>query len=125
QRHPALAIPLRARDFGTAETARAVDADAARAEAHGRLHRPLHRPAERHAALKLLRDVLGDERRVDLGLADFDDVQMHFRGSDLADVLAKLLDVRTLLTDDHARPRRMDRHAALLVRTLDHDLGHT
>ncbi len=125
QRHTALAIPLRARDFGAAETARAVDADAAGAQAHGRLHGPLHRPAERHAALKLLRDVLGDERRVDLGLAHFDDVQMHFRRGDLADVAAKLLDVGALLADHHARPGGVDRHAALLVRTLDHDLGDT
>src|SRR3954447_1877634 len=28
QRHPALAVPFHARDFGAAETARAVDADA-------------------------------------------------------------------------------------------------
>src|SRR5690606_24289195 len=105
------------------ETARAVDADAARAEAHGRLHGPLHRPAERHAALELLRDIFGDERRIDLGLADFDDIQMHFRGGDLADVAAKLLDVGALLADNHTRPRRVDGHAALLVRALDHDLG--
>src|SRR6266568_4814201 len=34
------------------------------------------------------------------------------------------IDVGTLLTDHHARTRRMDRHPGLLVRTLDHDLRH-
>src|SRR5258707_4438456 len=53
QRHAAFAIPFHARDFGAAEAARAVDADAFGAEAHRRLHRPLHGAAERDAALKL------------------------------------------------------------------------
>src|SRR6202035_2240250 len=55
QRHPALAIPFHARDFGAAETARAVDADAFGAQTHRRLHRALHGAAERDAALELLR----------------------------------------------------------------------
>src|ERR1700753_2462214 len=38
QRHPSLAVPLHARDFGAAQAARAVDADAFGAEAHRRLH---------------------------------------------------------------------------------------
>ena len=42
----------------------------------------------------------------------------------LGDELAQLLDVGALLADHHARTRRMDRHPALLVRALDHDLRH-
>src|SRR5499426_160014 len=53
QGHAALAIPLHARDLGAAQPAAAVDADAAGAEAHGRLHGALHRATERHAALEL------------------------------------------------------------------------
>src|SRR5207249_3021183 len=37
---------------------------------------------------------------------------------------AQLVDIGALLANDHARPRRMNRHPALLVRTLDHDLGN-
>src|SRR5262249_46368674 len=40
QRHPAFPIPLQAGDFGAAEPARTVDADALRAEPHSRLHGP-------------------------------------------------------------------------------------
>jgi hypothetical protein len=76
----------------------------------------------RRKATRLLSDILGNQRCVDLGLAHLDDVEMHFGARDLADVAAKLLDIRTLLADNDTRASRVDRHAALLVRTLDHDL---
>src|SRR5262249_11586158 len=124
QRHAALAIPLHARDFGAAETARAVDADAAGAEPHRRLHGALHGAAERDAALELLRDRFGDELRVQFGLTDLDDVDDDVAVGELGDLLAQLLDVGALLADHHARPSRVDGDAALLVRALDDDLGH-
>src|SRR4051812_48745800 len=99
QRHPAFAIPLHARDFGAAETARAVDTNAFGAETHRRLHRALHRAAERDAAFKLLRDRFGDQRGVELRLADFDDVDDHIGVGDTGDTLAQLVDVGTLLAD--------------------------
>src|ERR1700722_15594278 len=69
QRHPPLAVPFHARDFGAAETARAVDTNAFGTQTHRRLHGALHRAAERDAALQLLRDRFGDQRGVELGLA--------------------------------------------------------
>ena len=93
------------------------------AEPHGGLDGPLHGAAERHAALELLGDRVGHERGVDLGLAHLDDVDDDFGGGQLADHLAELVDVGALLADHHARTGGVDRHAALLVRTLDHDLG--
>src|ERR1700754_4122958 len=123
QRHAAFAIPFHARDFGAAETARAVDTNAFGAKTHRRLHRALHGAAERDAALKLLRDRFGDQGGVKLGLADFDDVDDDVGGGDVGDLLAQLVDVGALLADHDTRARRMDRHAALLVRTLDHDPG--
>src|SRR3979490_2885498 len=54
RRHAAFAIPFHARDFGGAETARAVDTNAFGAKAHRRLHRALHGAAECDAALELL-----------------------------------------------------------------------
>src|SRR6478735_4917218 len=61
QRHAALAVPFHAGDLGAAEPARAVDADAFRAEPHRRLHGAFHGAAEGHAALELLGDRFGDE----------------------------------------------------------------
>src|SRR5207244_6187616 len=123
QRHAALAVPLHAGDLGAAETARAVDADAFGAETHRRLHGALHGAAERDAALELLGDRFGDQGGVELGLADFDDVDDDVGGGDICNALAQLVDVGALLADHDAGTRRMDRHAALLVRTLDTDSG--
>src|SRR5690606_25670023 len=124
QRHPALAIPLHARDLRAAEATRTVDADALRAKTHRRLHGALHGTAERHAALELLGDRLGDQRRVGLRLAHLDDVEVRLGLGHLGQLAAQLLDVGALLADDQARTGRMDGHPALLVRALDHDLRH-
>src|SRR5665213_3701562 len=121
QRHPPFAIPFHARDFGAAETAGTVDSNALGAKTHRRLHRALHGAAERDTALELLGDRFGDQRGVELRLADFDDVDDDVGGGDVGNPLAQLVDVRTLLADHDAGTRRVDRDAALLVRTLDHD----
>src|SRR6266702_1593402 len=123
QGNATFAIPFHARDFGAAETARAVDTNAFGAKTHRRLHRPLHGAAERDAALELLRDRFGDQGGVEFGLADFDDVDDDVGSRDIGNPLAQLVDVGALLADYHARTCRVDRHAALLVRTLDHDAG--
>ena len=75
QWNTALAVPLGAGDFGAPEPSPAVDPDAKRAQSHGRLDGAFHGAAEGDTTLQLLRDVLGDQGRVDLGLADFDDVE--------------------------------------------------
>src|SRR5262249_51809751 len=97
QRHAALTVPLHARHLGAAEAARAVDADALRAEAHRRLHGPLHRAAERNAALQLLRDALGDQFGLDLGLPDLDNVEADLAVRDLRDIAAQFVDIGALL----------------------------
>src|SRR6478672_1222345 len=105
QRHAALAIPLAARDLDAVEASRAHDLDALRAEAHRVLHRALHRPAEHDPLLELLRDRVGDELRVDLGLADLLDVEAHLHAHHPAQHAAQGLDVLALLADDDPGPR--------------------
>src|SRR5690606_34711595 len=124
QRHATFAVPLHTSDFGAAQTARDVDADALGAQAHGRLHRTLHGAAERDTAFQLLSDVLGDQLSVGFRLADLDDVQVNFAFGAGRDVLAQLLDVSALLADHDTRTGGVDRHAALLVRTLDDNARH-
>src|SRR5438552_9185212 len=123
QRHATVAVPLHARDFGAAETARAVDTNAFGTETHRRLHGALHGAAERDAALELLGDRFGDQGRVEFRLADFDDVDDDVGRGDVGNPLAQLVDVGALLPDHDAGTRRVDRHTALLVRALDYDLG--
>src|SRR5579863_7834502 len=108
QRHAAFAVPLHARDFGAAET-------------HRRLHGALHRAAKGDAALELLGDRFGHQRGVKLRLADFDDVDDDVGIRDFGHAFAQLVDVGALFADHHAGTSRVDRYAALLVRTLDHD----
>src|SRR5262249_34093506 len=110
--------------LGPAGPAAAVDAVALGAEPHRRLHGALHGAAERDAALELLGDRFGDQLRVELRLADLDDVDHHVGVGELGNLLAQLLDVGALLADHHAGPRRLDCHPALLVRALDHDARH-
>src|SRR6202790_4992370 len=124
QRHAPFAIPFHARDFGAAETARAVDTNALGAKTHRRLHRTLHGAAERDAALELLGDRFGNQRGIEFRLADLDDVDDDVGSGDIGNLLAQLVDVGALLADHHTRTRRVDRHPALLVRTLDHDPGN-
>src|SRR5205085_7145485 len=79
QRNAALAVPFRTRDLGTAETAGAGDPDAFCTQAQRRLHRALHCAAECDAALELVGDALRNKLGVNLGLADLDNVEAHFR----------------------------------------------
>ena len=66
---------------------------------------------------------LGDQRGIDLRLADLDDVEVHFRAREARELAAQLLDVGALLADQNAGARRVNGDAALLVRALDDDLG--
>src|SRR5437016_2087762 len=89
QRDPTLAIPLHTGDFGAAQPAGAVDPDTLCAEPHRRLDCALHRPAKGDAALELLSDAVGDQLRLDLGLADLDDVEADLTIGELRDVTAQ------------------------------------
>ena len=77
ERHLAFAVALGASDVGTAEAASATDTDAFGTEFHGGLQGTLHSAAERNPALKLDGDLLGDELRIELRLADLKDVELH------------------------------------------------
>ena len=124
KRNATFTIPFGTCDFCTAKTATAGDLDAFGAKTHGGLNRTLHGAAECDTAFQLLGDRLGNEGCVNFGLADFNDVEVRFRVGHLAELAAQLLDVRTLLADDQARTGCVDRDAALLVRTLDDNLGN-
>ncbi len=120
----ALVIPLDARDLGAAEAAAALDTDCRARPGAGRLHGSLHHAAEGNAALELLGDVLGHQLGVDLGLRISTMLRCTSSEVYFWTSLFQLLDVGALLADHHARTRRVDGDAALLVRTLDDDLRH-
>ena len=121
--HAAFAIPFAARNFHAVQTPRAHDLDALSAEAHRVLHRALHRAPEHDPLLELLRDRIGDQLRVDLGLADLFDIQADVAAHHLAQIGAKRLDVLAFLPDDDPRTRAVDRDARILRGPFDRDLG--
>src|SRR5690606_9053815 len=92
QRNAALAVPLHAGDFRTAQATRAVDTDALGAQTHSRLNGTLHGATECHTALELLRDRLSDQLGIDLRLTNLDDVEVRLGLRHLGELLAKLLD---------------------------------
>src|SRR6267142_2292670 len=124
QRDPALPIPLHAGDFGAAQPAGAIDPDPLRSEPHRRLDRALHRPAKRDAPLQLLRDAVGDQLGLDLGLADLDDVEADLTVGKLRNVAAQFLDVRALFADHHTWPRGMQRDPCSSGGAFDDHPGH-
>ena len=123
KRHAAFAIPFRTCNFSATQPAGDVDTNTNRAQTQSRLNRTLHGAAERDPALELLRDAVGDKRGIDFRLADFEDVQVHFRRGQPGEFTAQLFDVGALLADQDARTSGINRDAALLVGTFDHDLG--
>src|SRR6266446_131420 len=125
QRHAPLAVPLVPGHLGAAQPAGAGHADALGAELLRRLDGLLHRAAESDAPLELGGDVLRDQLRVGLGLADLDDVEEHLVLRELLQLLLDLLDARTALADDDARPRGVHVDLHLVGGALDLDLADT
>ena len=85
--------------------------------------RLLHGAAEGDAALELRRDVLGDQLRVGLGLADLDDVEEDLVLGERLDFLLQRLDAGAALADDDARTRGVDVDLRLVRGALDLDVA--
>ena len=123
QGHAALAVELRARHLGAVEAARALDPDALGTRAHRGLHGLLHRATELHAAGELLGDALGDQLRVDLGLLDLEDVQLHLLAGELLQLATQAVGLGAAATDDDAGAGGVDVHTDAVAGALDLDLG--
>src|SRR5580658_148731 len=127
QRHAAFAIDLGAGNFRTVEPAGYAHLDPQRARTHGVGDGALHGAAEHHALFQLLRDSLGHELGIQLGLADLGDVQAHVvhrHPEDLRHAGAELLDVLALLADHDSRTRRMDGDVGAPRGPLDVNAAH-
>ena len=121
QRHLAVVVLLGPRDFGAAETTRDHDLHAARAGLHGPHDRLLHGAAKGDALLELVDDVLPDQTRVELGMLDLDDVDLHVLLGQALEALADVLDADAALADDDAGLGGVDDDAGLIGAALDLD----
>jgi len=75
QRHLPLAHVLSASDLGAAQTPGALHLYTLSPSLHAAEDGPFHRPSKRDATAYLLGDALGDQGSLQLGLADFLNVQ--------------------------------------------------
>src|SRR5690606_36628466 len=123
QRDLALAVELRPRHLGAAETAAALDLDALGARLHRRLDRLAHRAAERDPAGQLLGHALRDELRVDLGVLHLEDVQPDLLAGQLLQVAPDALGLRAATADDDARPGGVNVDLDTVTGPLDLHLG--
>jgi hypothetical protein len=103
KRNAAFAVPLGARDLDAVQAAGRHQLDALRAQAHRVLHRALHGAAEHDPLLELLGDRVGDQLRVDLGLAHLFDVDGDRNPEAARQLGLQVLDVLALLADHDAR----------------------
>jgi hypothetical protein len=86
------------------------------------LHGALHRTTERDPVRELVGDTLRDQRCVELGRLDLDDVQLHLRvARDLCEQGAELVGLCAATTDHDARAGGVDVDAHLVPRPLDLD----
>src|SRR6185312_9002994 len=123
QRHPALAVELRAAHLGTAQAAGALHPDALGAGAQRGLHALAHGAPERHPAGELLGDALRDELGVDLGVAHLEDVELHLLARELLELGPDAVGLGAAAADDDARAGGVDVDADPVTGALDLHLG--
>jgi hypothetical protein len=124
KRDTTFVITLGTRDFSAAKTTTALDLDSAGAHPHCALHRALHRATERDTLCELVRDVVSDELCIELGTLDLLDVDSDFLAGDLRELITKLVDFGSLLSDDDTGTSGMNRHNDLARLPLDADVGN-
>src|SRR6056297_2772845 len=122
QRDATFAVPLGAAHLGTAQAARALHPDAEGTGALGVLHGALHGPAEGDAVDELVGHTLGDQRCVEFGVLDLDDVELDlWVAGDLGDQLTDLVGLGAATSDHDARTGRVHVDTQLVTGALDLD----
>ena len=79
----------------------------------------------RNTLFQLLGDVLRHQLGIHVGVALFDNVQLHLLADELLNGKAVLLDLLAALADDHAGPGAVQEDGDHVVAALDFNLGNT
>src|SRR5690606_13173022 len=108
QRDPALAVPLTPTHLGAAQATLRLDANPFRSRLHGGGHGPLHGPTEGDAILELVGDTPGEQGRIQIGILDFVDVELHGPAGEVLETGAEPLGFRSPATDDDSRTGGVD-----------------
>src|SRR5262249_17198477 len=108
--------------FRAAQPAGELQTNALGPGLHRLVHRPLHRPPEAGPLLELLGDIFSDELRVHLRAIDLHRLDFNVPFRDVLELLRELVDLLTLLADDHADAGGVNEDDDLLARALNADL---
>src|SRR5690606_28535607 len=119
QRHAAFTIPFATCNLGTTQAATHLDLDTFCTLAHSILHSTLHSATEHHTTLQLLSNALCYQSRIQIGLANFFDVDMNRNAHLLADFSAQLINVFALLANYKPGTSRMNCNPCSVCRTLN------
>ena len=123
ERDFAFVITLGAGNFSATQTTGATDFDTKSTLVHRELHSALHCAAEGNTALKLGGDILGYELSVEVGILDFDDVDLHLLAAgEITDFLGEVLDFLATATNHDTRTGGVDCHSDAIPSALDHYL---
>jgi len=122
QRHATFAVELAARHFGAAETTGALHSNTEGAGLLGVLNGSLHGPTKGHTTGKLIGDALRGDRRVEFGLLDLLNVQLHLGvARDAGQFSANAVSLAATAPDDDAGAGGVDVDAKAIARALDLD----
>ena len=124
QRHPTLAVKLRAAHFRATKTAGYLDTNTLGAGALGTLQALAHRPAERHTGTELFGDALGDKLGLGLRVLHLQDVELDLLGRQLLEVGANALGLCAATPDHDAWASGVDVHPNPVTGALDLDARH-
>ena len=119
QRHATLAIPLAAAHFSATQTTSALDTDTLCAALAGRLNGLAHCTTECNAVFKLLSNGLSNEACVKFRTLNLYNLNGNRAVGDLVELLAKCVNLCTLLADYYAGARRGDDDLDLVTSALD------
>src|SRR3990170_2078872 len=114
-------MPFAAGDLGSVQPARNADLDSLATKAHGGIHGFADGPAKGNALLQLQRDGFRHQLRIQLGLVDLLNVQVHLAPGSLLQIGLQLVNLRALTPDDDAGPGRADTDAQFVRHTVDLD----
>src|SRR5690625_164594 len=123
ERNATVRIPLRARLFGSSETAGAADLDALGAGFHNALDGLLHRPAEGEAAFQLIGDALGYQLGVGVRVRHLLDVHGDGATDLLVQAGAQGLDRLAAAANHDAGLGGVDGHVDVVCGAVDVDAG--
>jgi hypothetical protein len=115
-------VPFAARDFRAVQPAADLDLNSLGPKAQRLFHRLAHGAPKRDALLELRRNLLGLQLRIKFRFVNLLDRDQHFAPGARRNVALKLVNLRTLASDDNSRARGVDDDLQAVGGALDIDV---